>query len=169
MDRHPAAPSTTQHLLTATLDEEHPGMFTDHVDTLHLVWRACRDRYPFTMTAGVILPDHLHCIVALPAGEKTRTARWRLLRELFEHVVYGHSAGIRMDERPLMDEAEVQRQIDYVHADPVRHGLVRSPHKWPYSSLHAYIERGLRPMYWTGEVEGGYGTRVAGRASSTPG
>ena len=169
MDRQPAQPSTTQHLLTATLDEEHAGTFIDHVDTLRLVWRACRDRYPFTMTAGVILPDHLHCIVALPAADKARTARWRLLQELFEHVVYGRSAGIRFDEYPLSDEAELERQIDYIHADPVRHGLARSPRKWPYSSLHAYVERGLRPMYWTGEVAGGYGVRVtdATRRSDT--
>jgi putative transposase len=164
MERHAATPATTQHLLTAMLDDEHPGVFTDHVDTLRLVWRACRDRYPFTMTAGVILPDHLHCIVALPEGDKDRTARWRLLRELFEHVVYGRSAVIRMDERPLADEAELQRQIDFIHADPVRHGLARSPRKWPYTSLHAYVESGLRPMYWTGDVEGGYGARLTGAA-----
>jgi len=157
MDRSPPDAPPTRHLLTATLDAEHPGAFTDHVDTLRLVWRACRDRYPFTMTAGVILPDHLHCVVALPAEDRNRIARWRLLQELFEHVVYGHSAGILIDERPLSDEADVQRHVDYVHADPVRHGLVRAPGKWPYSSLHAYIERGLRPVYWTGGVAGGYG------------
>jgi len=160
MDRKPASPSTEHYVLTALLDDERPGAFTDHVDTLRLVWRACRDRYPFTMTAGVILPDHLHCIVALPEGDRNRTARWQLLRELFEHVLYRRSAGIRMEERPLTDPTELERQIDYVHADPVRHGLVRTPGKWPYSSLHAYIERGLRPMYWTGDVKGGYGARV---------
>jgi hypothetical protein len=52
MDRHPTDTSATQLLLTATLDEERPGAFTDHVDTLRLVWQACRDRYPFTRTAG---------------------------------------------------------------------------------------------------------------------
>ena len=159
MDRRSTAVSATQHLLTATLDDEHPGMFTDHVDTLRLAWRACRDRYPFTMTAGVILPDHLHCVLELPAADTSRSARWRLLQELFEHVVYGHSAAIRIDERPI-GEADLQRHIDYVHADPVRHGLVRTPRKWPYSSLHAYIERGLRPIYWTGECAGGYAARV---------
>jgi len=160
MDRRPTAVSATQHLLTATLDDEHPGMFTDHMDTLRLAWRACRDRYPFTMTAGVILPDHLHCVLELPAADDNRGARWRLLQELFEHVVYGHAAAIRIDERPIAGEADLQRHIDYVHSDPVRHGLVRTPRKWPYSSLHAYIERGLRPIYWTGECAVGYAARA---------
>ena len=158
----------TQHLLTAAVDEAHPGTLTDHADTLLLVWRACRDRYPFTLTAGVILPDHLHCIVALPADDPHRSARWRLLQELFQHVVSGGPSGVRLDARPLSDEAEVQRQIDYIHADPVRHGMARSPQRWPYSSLHAYIDAGLRPMYWTGEVEGGYGARVTDARRRSP-
>jgi REP-associated tyrosine transposase len=151
--------ATTQHFLTALLDDAHPGALTDHTDTLRLAWRACRDRYPFELTAGVILPDHLHCIVAIPAHDQQRAARWALLQELFQHVVNGRSGGLWLEERPLGDEADVQRHVDFIHADPVRHGIVSSPQKWPYSSLHAYIAGGLRPMYWTGDVVGGYGAK----------
>ena len=63
-------------------------------------------------------------------------------------------------EESLLDDADVQRQIDYIHADPVRHGVVRSPQKWPYSSLHAYIAGGLRLMYWSSDVVGGYGAKA---------
>jgi putative transposase len=153
--------ASTQHFLTAALDEGHSGSLTDHVDTLQLAWRACRDRYPFTLTAGVILPDHLHCIIALPAGDRHGDARWALLRELFQHVVNRRSAGLSLEARCLRDEAELQRQIDYVHADPLRHGWVRSLRKWPYSSLHAYIEHGLKPLHWDGGLQGSYGARIA--------
>ena len=157
----------TQHFLTAALDDGAPGALTDHVDTLQLAWRACRDRYPFTLTAGVILPDHLHCIVALPAKDPHRAARWGLLQELFQHVVTGRSAGISLEERPLAGAAEIQRQVDFIHADPVRHGFVRMPRKWPYSSLHAYIAGGLRPLYWSGDVAGEYAARAA-RGAACP-
>jgi len=157
--------ASTQHFLTAALDEEGSGSLTDHVDTLQLAWRACRDRYPFTLTAGVILPDHLHCIIAVPADDRHGSARWGLLQELFQHVVNRRSAGLSLDARPLRDDAELQRQIDYIHADPLRHGWVRSLRKWPYSSLHAYIEQGLRPLHWTGGLEGSYGARVVHRAA----
>jgi putative transposase len=66
-----------------------------------------------------------------------------------------------LEERPLQDEADVERTIDYIHADPVRHGWVRASRKWPYSSLHAYIAQGLRPLYWNGDVEASYGARAA--------
>ena len=153
--------AVTQHFFTAALDDGAPGALTDHVDTLQLAWRACRDRYPFTMTAGVILPDHLHAIVALPARDPHRAARWCLLQELFQHVVTGRSAGISLEERPLAGQAEIERQVDFIHADPVRHGLARTPRKWPYSSLHAYIAGGLRPLYWSGDLVGEYGGQAA--------
>jgi putative transposase len=158
-------PIPTQHFLTAALAEDRCGSLTDHVDTLQLAWRACRDRYPFTLTAGVILPDHLHCIVALPPGDSHGRARWGLLQELFQHVVNGRSAGLSLEERPLRDSVELERYIDHIHTDPVRHGWVRALRKWPYSSLHAYIAHGLRPLHWNGGVEGSYGARTAGGAA----
>jgi putative transposase len=154
-------PTHTQHFFTAALEDEHSSALTEHVDTLRLAFRACRDRYPFALTAGVILPDHLHCIVALPAGDATRAARWRLIQGLFERVVGGGRGVWRaFEDRPLGDE-ELQQRVDYIHEDPVRHGLVRSPRKWPFSSLHAYVYHGLRPVYWTGAVEARYGARAA--------
>jgi len=84
-------------------------MLTDHVEVLRLAWRACRERYPFELTAGVILPDHLHCIVAIPVNDKHRLARLALLQDLFQHVVSGRPGGLWLDERPLREEAVVQR------------------------------------------------------------
>jgi putative transposase len=163
MDTDRAASGCTQHFFTAALADEHSTALTDHVDTLRLAFRACRDRYPFTMTAGVILPDHVHCILALPAGDTTRTARRHLIQRLFERVIGGgREQWSTFEDRPLGDDAEVQRRIDYIHCDPVRHGFVRSPRKWPFSSLHAYISHGLRPLHWTGNVMGAYGARYAG-------
>jgi len=75
-------------------------------------------------------------------------------------VIGGRGQWRSFEKQPIADEADLQRRIDYIHSDPVRHGFVRAPRKWPYSSLHAYISQGLRPLYWTGDVVGGYGLRA---------
>ena len=153
----------TQHFFTAALAAHSVSALTEHVDTLLLAFRACRDRYPFTMTAGVILPDHLHCILALPTEDTARSARWRLIQGLLERVIGGGRERWRgFEEQAITDESDLQRRIDYIHCDPVRHGIVRTPRKWPYSSLHAYISHGLRPLYWTGDLVGSYAARYAG-------
>jgi len=155
-------PALNQHFLAAALADEGSMAFTEYADVLQLAFRACRDRYPFSLTAGVILPDHLHCIIALPAGDTAGGARWRMLRTLLERVVGGGPGTWRsFEDRALRDESELQQQIDYVHIDPVRHGLVRSPEKWPFTSLHAYVQHGLRPMHWSGDAESRYGARGA--------
>lgn len=157
-ERLPSADA--QYFFTAALDDECASALTEHVDTLRLAFRAVSDRHPFTLTAGVILPDHLHCIIAIPAGDAAHGARWRLIQRLFERVIgEGPSVWRSFEQEPLADEQELQRRIDYIHGDPVRHGLVRSPRKWPYSSLHAYIYHGLRPVYWSGDVAPRYGER----------
>jgi len=165
-----AQPAATQHFLTAALEDSCSTAFTEYVDVLRLAFRACRDRHPFALTAGVILPDHVHFILALPASDTASAARLRLFQALLERIAGGGTDIWRTFEvHPLGDDAELQKQIDYIHADPVRHGLVSSPRKWPYSSLHAYVQHGLRPLYWSGDVEGSYGGRAAaGRGTVNP-
>src|SRR5215831_11740696 len=127
-----AQPAATQHFLTAALEDSCSTAFTEYVDVLRLAFRACRDRHPFALTAGAILPDHLHFILALPVGDTASAARWNLLQALLGRVAGGGTDIWRTFEaQPLRDDAELQKQIDYVHADPVRHALVRSPLKWP--------------------------------------
>lgn len=160
-----AAP--TAYFFTVTLEAHHSGALIEHADTLHLAFRACRDRYPFVMTAGVVLPDHMHCILTLPAGDGFRAARWRLIQGLFERVIDGRR-GIwqrEVEEDPISDDAELRRRVDDIHADPVRHGLVRLPKDWPYSSLHAYVRHGLRPLYWCADDIDIAGMRFARRAA----
>jgi len=47
----------------------------------------------------------------------------------------------------------LQRHIDYVHINPVKHGLVERVMEWPYSSFHRCVLRGELPADWaTGGV-----------------
>ncbi len=39
-----------------------------------------RQKYPFTIDALVLLPDHLHCIWTLPPGDSDYATRWRLIK-----------------------------------------------------------------------------------------
>jgi REP element-mobilizing transposase RayT len=52
----------------------------------HLLMRAVasvRRRHPFDMHAYVLLPDHLHCIAAMPNGDDDFPTRWRQIKSLF--------------------------------------------------------------------------------------
>ena len=40
------------------------------------------------------------------------------------------------------------RHVEYIHYNPVKHGLVNVPGGWAYSSFHQYVEQGRYPENW---------------------
>jgi putative transposase len=54
----------------------------------------------------------------------------------------------------------LERHVDYIHYNPVKHKLVSRVRDWPYSSFHRYVERGALPVDWGGDalnIPGGFG------------
>ena len=54
-------------------------------------------------------------------------------------------------EHTIRDADDLNRHIDYIHFNPVKHGLVERVIDWPYSSFHRYVGQGLLPPNWAGE------------------
>lgn len=104
--------------------------------------------YPLYIDAHVILPDHLHCIWTLPDGDRDFSTRWRLLKSHFtrhyQHATPGHSPWQnKFWEHVIRDMKDMNNHIDYIHYNPVKHGLAQSPVEWTFSSIHRYIVDGL--------------------------
>ncbi|HSF80851.1 MAG TPA: hypothetical protein VLA49_06435, partial [Anaerolineales bacterium] len=59
----------------------------------------------------------------------------------------------RFWEHIIRDEADLNRHRDYLHYNPVKHGLVSSVSAWPWSSFHRYVRQGYYERYW-GEAIG---------------
>jgi putative transposase len=55
-------------------------------------------------------------------------------------------------EHTIRDDGDFARHVDYIHFNPVKHGLVSRPRDWPYSSFHLYVRRGILPADWAGEI-----------------
>ena len=52
----------------------------------------------------------------------------------------------------IRDEADLNNQMDNIHYNPVKHGYVKRPFEWEYSSIHDYKENGFYQRDW-GEKE----------------
>ena len=65
-------------------------------------------------------------------------------------------------EHAIRNDADLARHVDYIHLNPVRHGLVSRVCDWPYSSFHRHVAQGLLPIDWGGtvdDIEGSFGER----------
>ena len=57
------------YFFTATLVDRKSRVLIDHVEALRAAIRATRRAHPFIIDAIVVLPDHLHIVMTLPAGD----------------------------------------------------------------------------------------------------
>ena len=55
-------------------------------------------------------------------------------------------------EHTIRDDNDYARHVDYVHFNPVKHGHVARVRDWPYSSFHHFVEAGIYPLDWAGDV-----------------
>lgn len=137
-------------------------------DLLRAAFRACRQRWPFRVDALVMLRDHLHAIWTLPPGDTDYSKRWGAIKKHFTQswLALGgpeqpptasrsryRRRGIwqrRFWEHTLRDERDYGRHFDYLHYNPVKHGLVKSVKNWPYSTFHRYVKAGVYMNDWAG-------------------
>ena len=124
-----------------------------------------QSRHPFEIEAQVILPDHLHSIWHLPVGDANFTKRWRLIKSYFTHwhlkqnAMPARSASReakkeqaiwqrRYWEHLIRDDDDFGTHLDYIHYNPVKHGLVSAPSDWPHSTFPSWVARGVYEPEW---------------------
>src|SRR5262245_5704807 len=121
---------------------------------------------PFEIVAIVLLPAHIHTIWTLPGGDADFSVRWKRIKEEFteRYLGAGGEEGCRSNSRrrrqergvwqrrfwehTIKDENDLERHFDYIHYNPVKHGLVKCPRDWPYSSFHRWVQLGVYPPDW---------------------
>ena len=150
------------YFFTVNLHDRSRQLLVTHIDALRCAFREVRAAHPFHLDAIVVLPEHLHAVWTLPADDADYSTRWRQIKAAFSRTlpaVEARSASRRRHherrlwqrrfyEHLLRDEADYARHVDYIHYNPVKHGYASAPADWPYSSLHAYIRRGVLPPDW---------------------
>ena len=59
----------------------------------------------------------------------------------------------RFWEHAIRDETDFVTHMDYLHYNPVKHGLVQGVKDWPFSTFHRYVKAGIYPENWGGIAE----------------
>jgi putative transposase len=151
---------------TVAIADRRDDLLIREIDRLRLVYQSVSQRRPFETVAICILPDHLHAIWSLPEHDADFSQRWNLIKSGFSR---GLSASLlrstrhiakrekglwqrRYWEHAIRDETDLARHVDYIHFNPVKHGLVARVRDWPHSSFHQYVGRGDLVEDWGGDI-----------------
>jgi putative transposase len=170
---------------TVTLADRTASTLTDRVDLLRASYRRVARSLPFETIAICILPDHLHALWQLPQDDADFSARWSWIKSAFARGMRAtrersaskgakREKGIwqrRFWEHEIRDEDDLERHVEYIHYNPVKHGLVDRVADWPYSSFHRYVRSGRLDADWGGtepDANGseGYGEPQGGQTSA---
>lgn len=76
-------PGGTYFFTVNLLERSGNDLLTRYIAELREAVRVVRRDFPFEIHAWVVLPDHLHCVIELPAGDSDFALRWRLIKIRF--------------------------------------------------------------------------------------
>lgn len=142
-------------------------LFADlnNVERWHRAVTKVQRTRPFGVEAEVMMPDHVHMIWRLPEADADYSTRMRLIKTAFTKNLTLSDGGItanksrvskgerdvwqrRYWEHLIRDERDFQAHLDYIHINPVKHGLAVRPIDWPHSTFGNWLERGAYDPSW---------------------
>jgi putative transposase len=147
------------------LQRHHNDLLVRHIDSLRACVKRVRELHPFHVDAWVVLPEHMHAVWTLPPDDANFSIRWRLIKSLFAQRIPKEESlspvrqargerGIwqrRFWEHLIRDDTDHARHVDYVHINPLKHGLVTAVADWPYSSFHRHVREGIYAPDWAAD------------------
>lgn len=129
------------------------------------------NKFSYDCLAFSILPNHIHLLIQLSQEYPNFSVFIRELKRLFsikfqksDPILFvpnssrqkHHEVTIwqrRFWDHIIVDEQDLQNHLDYIHFNPVKHGLTQDPSEWPWSSFSDYLEKGYYSYDWVPDKE----------------
>ncbi len=129
---------------------------TTHVQLLFDTLRRVQAIHPFRLLAYAILPEHFHWLMRADEVATTFSAVMHSVKRNYVlnlKKAEGNAGPVavwqeRFWDHVIRDESDFKRHFDYIHWNPVKHGLVPRPEDWPHSTYRHWLERGYYETGW---------------------
>jgi len=121
------------------------NLLIGNIDLFRTTLNKMAEKYNISIDAWVVHPDHFHFILS-PAENilddfmhDFKLSFGSLFRKK-QNQITGRVWQSRLWDHILRNEKDLNNHIDYIHYNPVKHSLVKSPFEWRYSTIHEYKE-----------------------------
>ena len=140
--------------ITVVTNERIP-ILTNDIHLLHKIFINVSEFYDFELIAYVVLQDHVHCIIKpLNINEYPK-----IIKSFKYSFTKNFNVGLvnptykklwqnRYWEHTIRDENDLQRHLDYIHYNPIKHGYVTKAIDYPYSSFEKFVSEGYYYKNW---------------------
>ncbi|MCP4686278.1 MAG: transposase [bacterium] len=152
-----------QYCFVTSVTQNRQPILVQNERLLHRAVVRAKLKSRFTVLAWVVLPDHCHAVLYTP-GDDTAKIMQRI--KLSFALQYRNGSGaanrrVRLRTRPadgvwqhrywdhiIRTDEDLRRHMDYIHFNPVKHGLAVRPETWELSSFRRYLRRGYYELGW---------------------
>lgn len=131
--RHPVQNDCSMFITTNIQDRrpifQNPAHAREAIETLYRVQKL----HPFLLFGFVMMPDHCHLLIQVPASEKISTVMMQFKSGVAFNLGLGPIWQSRFHIKYPKDSREV---LTYIHQNPVRAKLCDEPWDYLWSSAH---------------------------------
>ena len=126
------------------------------VDNFDLLWKAIETtklKTQFNIIAWAVLPDHFHLIVDPKKNDLSSLMKriklsfsWYYRKRV--GLVKGRVWQNKFWDHIIRNQEDLNKHIDYIDINPVKHGFIANAVEWKYSSIRQYFENGYYSKDW---------------------
>lgn len=139
----------------------------DNIELLRESFKRAKQTYKFDIFASIILPDHMHLILRPKKIEEYPKIIFAIKYHFSRNINFGgvgtppyhlseskikkSEKGIwqrRYYEHTIRDENDLNKHLDYIHYNPVKHGHTKNVKEWEFSSFHKFVESKNYDINW---------------------
>ena len=138
-------------LTNVTIDRRM--ILIDNVDLMTAAFQKGKELWKIDIIAWVILPEHFHIVIDTRTDNPANIMRriklsfsMNLRKRM--RIASGRVWQYRFWDHVIRDQDDLNKHIDYIHYNPVKHGLVVSPFAWKFSSIHEFYAQGFYASDW---------------------
>ena len=136
-----------------------------NINLLKQSFKHSKQTFDYEIKAITVLPEHLHMIIT-PKDVNEYPNIIKSIKQYFsKHIdskYYAHIAQSesrrkkgykpiwqkRYYEHTIRDEKDFKIRFDYIHFNPVKHGLVSKVKDWKHTSFHKYVKLEIYDINW---------------------
>lgn len=148
------------YLFLTLVTYQRQPILLNNTDLLKKAFKYSFKKFNYNIFAIAIMPDHLHLILKLE-NIKDYPKIIYLIKYYFSiHLPKQQVStskenkgekGIwqrRYWEHTIIDEKDLYKHLDYVHYNPLKHGLVSAPKEYEFSSFKKFVKNNYYDIDW---------------------
>ena len=129
----------------------------DKIEYLRQSFKYALNIFKFEITAIVINPNHFHMILKTDDIKNYPKIIGTIKKHFTQNIDIDYSTNNNREadiwqrryyEHTIRNEEDLYKHIDYIHYNPVKHGLTETPKDWAFSSFNKFVKNGFYEENW---------------------